>query len=196
MRIGLYFGSFNPIHIGHLIIANYVVENTDLAKLWFVVTPHNPHKQKKSLADNHDRLHLVNLAIEDNNKLRSSSIEFYLPQPSYTVDTLAHLREKHPQYEFVMIIGGDNLANLHRWKNYETIINNHQIYVYQRPTYELPELAEHKNVTLFDAPLLEISSSYIRKQIQERKSYRYLVPDKVYDYLQENPIYERLLKTN
>jgi len=196
LKIGLYFGSFNPIHVGHLIIANHLVENTDLDKLWFVVTPHNPHKEKKSLADNYDRLHLVNLAIEDNENLQSSTIEFGLPQPSYTVDTLAYLKEKYPSSNFVLIMGGDNLEGLHKWKNYEQIIEHHEIYVYQRPNYKETELAEHQNITVLTAPLLEISSSYIRKLIKEKKSYRYLVPDKVYDYLQENPIYTRLLKDN
>ncbi len=193
MKIGLYFGSFNPIHIGHLIIANYLVEHTDLDKLWFVVTPHNPHKAKKSLADNYDRLHLVNLAIEDNPKLQSSTIEFGLPQPSYTIDTLTYLKEKYPSKEFVLIMGGDNLAGLHKWKNYEQIIEHYKIYVYKRPGSALNDLAEHPNIEVLPAPLLEISSSYIRQLIKEKKSFKYLVPDKVHDYLLANPIYTRLL---
>lgn len=194
MRIGLYFGSFNPIHIGHMIIANYMVEHTDLSKLWLVVTPHNPHKQKKTLANNYDRLHLVNLAVEDNPKLLSSSIEFKLPQPSYTMDTLAYLEEKYPDIEFALIMGGDNLASLDKWKNYEIMIEKYPIYVYKRPSYELPELANHHNIHICEAPLLSISSSYIRNLIKEQKSIRYLVPDKVFDSLSENPIYERLFK--
>ncbi len=194
MQIGLYFGSFNPIHVGHLIIANYLVEHTDLDKLWLVVTPHNPHKTKKSLADNYDRLHLVNLAIEDNPKIQSSTIEFGLPQPSYTIDTLTYLKEKYPNKEFVLIMGGDNLAGLPKWKNYERIIENHKIYVYQRPGSEITDLSDHPNIEVLPAPLLEISSSYIRQLIKEKKSFKYLVPDKVHDYLVANPIYNRLMK--
>jgi len=196
LKIGLYFGSFNPIHIGHLIIANHLVEHTDLEKLWFVVTPHNPHKAKKSLADNYDRLHLVNLAIENNDKLQSSTIEFSLPQPSYTIDTLTYLKEKYPDKDFVLIMGGDNLVGLPKWKNYERILANYEIYVYKRPHHEVTELATHKNITVLEAPLLEISSSYIRKLIKEGKSFRYLVPEVVYNYLTDNPIYHRLLENN
>ena len=194
MKIGLYFGSFNPIHMGHLIIANYMVHNTDMDQLWMVVTPHNPHKQKKTLADNYDRLHIVNIAIDDNPMLRSSSIEFNLPQPSYTIDTLTYLNEKYPEHDFSLIMGGDNLATLHKWKNYERIVDNFPIYVYRRSSHEIPELASHHNITLLDAPLLDISSSYIRKLIKENKSIQYLVPDVVYRYLLENPIYQRLMK--
>lgn len=170
-----------------------MVQNTDMDQLWIVVTPHNPHKKKKSLADNYDRLHIVNLAIETNQQLRSSSIEFKLPQPSYTVDTLAYAKEKHPSYEFSLIMGGDNLASFHKWKNYEQILNNHKIYVYKRPASEIPELASHPNITLCDAPLLSISSSYIRQLIKENKSIQYLVPETVYNYLADNPIYQRLM---
>ena len=194
MKVGLFFGSFNPIHVGHLIIANYMLEHTDIDQLWIVVTPHNPHKQKKTLADNYDRLHIVNLAIENNPNLRSSNIEFNLPQPSYTIDTLTYAREKYPQHEFSLIMGGDNLASLHKWKNYEQIIKNHRIYVYKRPTSEIPELASHPNITLHDAPLLAISSSYIRQLIKEDKSIQYLVHEAVYKYLDDNPIYKRLMK--
>ena len=194
MHIGLYFGSFNPIHIGHLIIANYMIEHSDMEQLWLVVTPHNPHKQKKSLADNYDRLHIVNIAIEDNPKLRSSNIEFGLPQPSYTIDTLTYMAEKYPQHTFSLIMGGDNLATLHKWKNYEQILESYPIFVYKRPSYDIPDLAAHPNVTLCDAPLLNISSSYIRQLIKEKKSFQYLVPEVVYKYLTDNPIYQRLLK--
>lgn len=165
-------------------------------KLWFVVTPHNPHKKKKSLADNYDRLHLVNLAIEDNEKMQSSTVEFNLPQPSYTIDTLTYLKEKYPEKKFVLIMGGDNLEGFHKWKNYEMILENYEIMVYKRPSYTVPELANHKNINILDAPLLEISSSHIRALIKEDKSFKYLVTDKVYDYLIENPIYKRLSRAN
>lgn len=193
-RIGLYFGSFNPVHVGHMIIANHMAHRTDLDKVWMVVSPHNPFKAKKSLARNHDRLHLVRLAIGDNPLLEASDIEFSLPQPSYTIDTMTHLKERYPEKQFSLIMGGDNLVSFHKWKNYERLLENHRIYVYKRPSHELPELAQHPQVTLCEAPLLEISSSYIRKMIAEGESYRYLVPDKVYDYLMDSNMYHNLKK--
>ena len=172
-----------------MIIANYIISNTEMDQVWMVVSPHNPHKKKKSLARDHDRLHLVRLAIGDNLKIKGSDIEFNLPQPSYTIDTLTYLKEKHPKHEFSLIMGGDNLASLHKWKNYESIINNYSILVYKRPRYRLGELKEHPNVTVCDAPLLQISASYIRSCIKENKSIQYLVPDKVFQYLSDTPIY-------
>lgn len=192
MKIGLYFGSFNPVHVGHMIIANHMAQSTDLDKIWMVVSPHNPHKNKKSLAKNHDRLHLVILALNDNPKIEASDIEFNLPQPSYTIDTLTYLKEKYPHHEFCLIMGGDNLASLHQWKNYEMILENHDIYVYKRPTHDIPELAEHPRVFISAAPMLDISSSYIRKQIKDGKSIEYLVPDKVYQYLKDSRMYHNL----
>lgn len=189
MKIGLFFGSFNPVHVGHMIIANYIVTHTDLDQVWMVVSPHNPHKKKKSLARDHDRLHLVRLAIGENLRIKASDIEFGLPQPSYTIDTLTYLNEKHPKKEFCLIMGGDNLGSLHKWKNYESIIENYSIMVYKRPRYRLGELKDHPNVTICDAPLLQISASYIRKCIIENKSIQYLVPDEVYKYLEATPIY-------
>ncbi len=189
MKIGLFFGSFNPVHIGHMIIANYMAIHTDLDQVWMVVSPQNPHKSKKSLAKDYDRLHLVELAIGNNPHLRASNIEFGLPQPSYTIDTLAYLSEKHPKKEFVPIMGGDNLATLHKWKNYEIILRDYNIYVYQRPQYELGELAHHTKVHLFNAPLMQISASYIRKCLRDNKSIQYLVPDLVYKYLEEHLLY-------
>lgn len=159
-------------------------------QVWIVVSPHNPLKKKKSLAKDHDRLHLVRLAIGDNLKIKASDIEFNLPQPSYTIDTLAYLKEQHPTKEFSLIMGGDNLATLHKWKNYESIINNYKILVYKRPRYRLGELKDHANVTVCDAPLLQISASYIRKCIKDNKSIEYLVPDRVYEYLEATPIYK------
>lgn len=193
MKIGLFFGSFNPIHVGHAIIANYMATHTDLNQVWLVVSPHNPLKKKRSLAKDYDRLHLVRLAIENNPNLRASNIEFKLPKPSYTIDTLTYLKEEHPNKEFVLIMGGDNLATLHKWKNYELILQQHQIYVYQRPSYDLGKLAEHPSVSLFDdVPMMKISASYIRQCIKSKKSIRYMVPDKVYEYLESSNLYKDL----
>ena len=188
-KVGLFFGSFNPIHVGHLIIANFMATQTDLNEIWLVVSPQNPLKKKKSLARDHDRLHLVRLAIDDNPKLRASDVEFNLPQPSYTVETLAHLTDKHPDYQFVLIMGGDNLATLHKWKNYEIILRDYQIYVYQRPDYELGELQNHPAVSLFSAPLMQISASYIRKCIAAGHSIEYLVTPPVFEYLESSNLY-------
>jgi len=173
-----------------MIIANFMSEHTDLDEVWMVISPHNPHKSKASLANNYDRLHLVNLAIGENTSLRSSNIEFNLPVPSYTIDTLSYLKEKYEDKEFVLIMGGDNLGTLHKWKNYEQILLHHKIYVYARPGYELGALETHKNVDILEAPLLSISASFIRNLIKEQKSIRYLVPDAVYTYLKENPLYK------
>ena len=158
--------------------------------VWMVVSPQNPFKEKKSLAKDSDRLHLVNLAIGDNLKLKASNIEFDLPQPSYTVDTLAFIKEKHPEKKFVLIMGGDNLKSLPKWKNYEYILEHHEVYVYKRPQYELGELQDHPHIKVFDAPLMEISASYIRKEIKEKRSVRYLVPDAVFEYLEKTTLYK------
>ena len=192
MKVGLYFGSFNPVHVGHMIIASHMVNNTDLDMVWMVVSPHNPHKQKKTLAKDYDRLHLVNLAIGDLTNIKASDIEFKLPKPSYTVDTMVYLEEKYPQHQFCLIMGGDNLASFHKWKNYEKLLESYPIFVYRRSDYDVPELASHENITIEEAPLLNISASFIRKQIKQKKSIKYLVPDKVYEYLLEDPIYNRL----
>ena len=173
-----------------MIIANYLAINSDLDMVWMVVSPQNPFKEKKSLAKDSDRLHLVNLAIGDNLKLKASNIEFDLPQPSYTVDTLAFIKEKHPEKKFVLIMGGDNLKSLPKWKNYEYILEHHEVYVYKRPQYELGELQDHPHIKVFDAPLMEISASYIRKEIKEKRSVRYLVPDAVFEYLEKTTLYK------
>ena len=191
MKIGLFFGSFNPIHIGHLIIANHMAENTELDQVWLVVSPHNPHKNKSTLAPDYDRLHLVQIAIEDNPKLRASNIEFSLPKPSYTIDTLTFLREKSPQHQFALIMGGDNLSSFHKWKNYELILRDYEIFVYQRPEYKLGDLATHPKVNLVDAPLLSISASFIRASIKSGKSIRYLVAEPVYEYLENSHLYRK-----
>jgi len=190
MKIGLFFGSFNPIHVGHLIIANYMADYTDLKEVWLVVSPQNPFKQKQSLAKDYDRLHLVRLAIGDNPKLKASNIEFDLPKPSFTIDTLTYLKEKFPAKEFVLIMGGDNLGTFHKWKNYEVILKNHQIYVYSRPKYELGDLATHEQVSLFEAPLMDISASYIRKAIKDGQSIRYLVVEEVFEYIAASGLYK------
>ncbi len=189
MKIGLFFGSFNPIHVGHLIIANYMATQTDLDKVWLVVSPHNPLKPKKSLARDYDRLHLVRLGIGDNPLLEASNIEFSLPKPSYTVDTLAHLKEKYPEREFALIMGGDNLATLHLWKNYELLLANFDIYVYKRNAAEPGQWAAHPRVRICEAPLLDISATYVRECLRTGKSVRYLVPDAVFEYLEGSKLY-------
>lgn len=190
MKIGLFFGSFNPIHVGHLIIANYMATQTDLDKVWLVVSPQNPLKPKKTLARDYDRLHLARLGIGDNPKIVASNVEFDLPKPSYTVDTLAFLKEKHPDRDFSLIMGGDNLATLHLWKNYEQILANYDIYVYKRPAIELGELATHPRVRICEAPMLDISATYIRDCLKTGKSVRYMVPDAVLEYLESSSLYK------
>ena len=190
-KIGLFFGSFNPIHVGHLIIANYMASQTDLTEVWLVVSPHNPLKARKSLAKDYDRLHLVNVAIEGNPLLRACDIEFKLPKPSYTIDTLTYLKEKHPRKSFVLIMGGDNLDTFPKWKNYEQLIAQHEIYVYNRPGYPNtsiePTLAE--KVTYFEAPLMAISASYIRQCIQSGLPITYLVTRPVQTYIEASNMY-------
>lgn len=191
-KIGLFFGSFNPVHVGHMIIANHMADRTDLDEVWMVVSPQNPLKNKQSLARDHDRLHLVRLAIGDNPKLRASDIEFNLPKPSYTIDTLTYLKEKYPDYGFVLIMGGDNLATLHRWKNFELLLERYRIYAYQRPGYEAPEqFTDHPHVHLLEAPLMHISASFIRQAIQEGHSVQYLVTEPVFEYLQSSHLYRK-----
>ena len=160
--------------------------------VWLVVSPHNPLKKKKTLANDYDRLHLVNLAIGDELNLKASDIEFKLPHPSYTIDTMAYLEEKYPDKEFNLIMGGDNLANFHKWKNYEILLEKYRIFIYKRPDYSDPDLIDHENIVIAEAPLLDISSSYIRQLIKDKKSIKYLVPDKVYEYLKDYPIYDRI----
>jgi nicotinate-nucleotide adenylyltransferase len=177
MKVGLYFGSFNPIHIGHLIIADFVANHSDLQQVWFVVSPQNPLKQSSSLLNEYHRLHLVNLAIEGNAKLKTSDIEFKLPKPSYTIDTLAYLQEKYPTHSFSIIMGSDSFKNIGRWKNHELLLK-HPIIIYERPGHEMKDLP-NTNITILKAPLLEISATTIRENIRQQKSIRYLVPDAV-----------------
>lgn len=173
-----------------MIIANFMASQTDLDQIWMVVSPQNPFKSKASLAKDYDRLHLLQLAIDDNPLLKASNVEFDLPKPSYTIDTLTHLKEKYPKDDFALIMGGDNLASFHKWKNYELIIRDHDIYVYQRPDHDISRWIEHPRVHSFEAPLMKISASYIRKTIKNGHSIRYLVPDVVYDYLDQSPLYK------
>ena len=189
IKTGLFFGSFNPIHIGHLIIAQYFTEFTDLNQVWFVVSPHNPLKKKITLCADHHRLNMVKLAIDDNPKLRASDIEFNLPQPSYTINTLAYLKEKYPEKEFILIMGGDNLETLHKWKNYEQISKENKIYVYKRPDTQPSIFDKNSNISIFDAPLMQISSSFIRKALKDKKNMMYLLPDKVYNYIENMMLY-------
>lgn len=178
MKIGLYFGSFNPVHIGHLIIANHAVNETDLNQVWFIVSPQNPFKQSATLLNEYHRLHLIKSAIDGENNLRASSVEFNLPKPSYSVDTLTYLKEKHPEHEFSILMGSDGFQNLNKWKNFEVIVNNYQIYIYKRPGYDVVE-THGATVHILDAPLLEISSTHIRELIKNKRSIRFLVPDNV-----------------
>lgn len=189
MKIGLFFGSFNPVHVGHMIIANYMAQHTDLDQVWMVVSPQNPLKERNSLANDYDRLFLIDEAIGNNPLLRSSNIEFALPKPSYTIDTLTFLKEKYMDKTFVLIMGGDNLGSFTKWKNYEQILEQHQIYVYSRPGYELGDLKVHPAVKLFEAPMMQISSSYIRDEIKNGKSIKYLVPEKVEKHIHESGMY-------
>ncbi len=188
-QTGLFFGSFNPIHIGHLILANFMATQTDLDEVWLVVSPQNPLKPKSSLANDYDRLHLARIAVEDNPLLRVSQIEFNLPKPSFTIDTLIYLREKYPDREFALIMGGDNLNTLPKWKNYEILLRDYSIRVYRRTGSETGELAVHPNVKIYEAPLIDLSATYIRNCIKEGKSIRYLVPEPVFEYLSNNRLY-------
>ncbi|TXE08601.1 nicotinate-nucleotide adenylyltransferase [Gelidibacter salicanalis] len=191
MKIGLYFGTFNPIHIGHLIIANHMAEHSDLDQIWFVVTPQSPFKVKASMLNNHDRLEMVYRATEDYDKLRPSDIEFGLPQPNYTINTLTYLQEKYPQYEFALIMGEDNLKSLHKWKNYELILENHNIYVYPRISEGVVEsqFDQHPKIHHVAAPIMEISSTFIRKSIKKRKNVQPLLPESVWKYIDEMRFY-------
>lgn len=191
MITGLYFGSFNPIHIGHLAIANFMVEFSELEQLWFVVSPQNPLKEKKSLLQDYHRLEMVRLAVEDDDRFRASDIEFKLPTPSYTIDTLTYLEEKHPGMEFQLVMGGDGLRTFHKWKHADLIVEKYHRLIYPRPDTDLEKASLLLNATLVDAPMMEISSSFIRKAIKEGKDVRHLVPAKAYTYMREMHFYEK-----
>lgn len=191
MKIGLFFGSFNPVHIGHLIIANYVREVAQLDKVWFVVSPQNPLKDKRTLLNEYDRLHLLKLAIADNLRLSVSNIEFSLPKPSYTIDTLTHMKDKFPTYQFSLIMGGDNITTIHKWKNYETILKNYKIYVYKRNESEVNPYPENEYVQFLDVPQLDISATFIRKSIEAGISMQYFLPEKVWEYIRDYRLYSK-----
>ena len=196
-KIGLFFGSFNPIHIGHLILANYILEHSDMQELWFVVSPQNPFKEKKSLLNDHNRLDMVQLAIKNYQKMRASTVEFSLPTPSYTIDTLTYLQEKHPDYSFSLIMGEDNLGSLHKWKNYDLLLQNYQVIVYPRIFGEdissspnVTQLKNHHNIHKIDAPIIELSATEIRDMIKSGKNVRPMLPPEVFEYLDGSSFYK------
>lgn len=190
MKIGLFFGSFNPIHVGHLIIANTMATGTDLDQVWFVVSPQNPFKKNKSLLHEFDRLTMVEKAIEDNFKMKAIDIEFRMPKPSYTIDTLTKIAETHPEKEFVLIMGEDNLVQFENWKNYDKILEYYNLYVYPRPNTAPHNFKDHPKVKFIEAPLLDISATYIRKCLKEGRPIRYLVRDEVAEYIEWKGFYK------
>jgi len=201
-KVGLYFGTFNPIHVGHLIIANYMAHYTELDEVWLVVTPQNPFKQKSSLLPDYQRLDLARIAIEDNLKVRVSDVEFKLPRPSYTIHTLAYLTESYPEAKFSLIMGEDNLRSLHKWKNSEQILHDHTVYVYPRvltvqekedlkPYRTNQLLANHPNIIKVDAPVMKLSASFIRNAIKDGRDVRYLLTEPVYKYVSEMNFYKK-----
>ncbi|MFV0554795.1 MAG: nicotinate (nicotinamide) nucleotide adenylyltransferase [Mangrovibacterium sp.] len=191
-KIALYFGTFNPIHIGHMAIANYMLEFSDVERLWFIISPQSPFKQNQNLLDNYQRLEMVHRAIGDNPKYRAVDIEFKLPIPSYTVDTLAHLAEQYPEHEFYLIMGEDNLQHLNKWKNYEVILEHHHILAYPRPGSHTPEeFQNHPHIHCVEAPLMELSSSFIRNAIAEGKDVQHFLPHGAWEYLEEMGFYRR-----
>jgi len=190
MEIGLYFGSFNPIHHGHLIIASHILYNSDLDQLWFVVSPQNPLKQSAGLLNEYHRLYLVQLSVEEEKNMRAIDIEFKLPKPSYTIDTLTYLGEKYPDHSFSVIMGSDSFQNISRWKNYEQILKNYRIYIYPRSGSSEIETYPNGRITVVKAPILEISATQVRNNIKEGKSIRFLVPDKVREEIEKNGYYK------
>jgi nicotinate-nucleotide adenylyltransferase len=192
MKVGLYFGTFNPIHIGHLTIANHLAEHSDLDQIWFVVTPQSPFKKKSSLLDNRQRYEMVYRATENYLKLKPSDIEFGLKQPNYTIDTLIYLEEKFPDYEFALIMGEDNLKSFHKWKNYELILENYSVYVYPRISEGKTDtqFKDHPKIHHVDAPIMELSSTFIRNSIKEGKNVRPMLPHSVWEYIDEMNFYK------
>lgn len=191
IKTGLYFGSFNPIHIGHMAIANYMVEYTEIDQLWFVVSPQNPLKQKKSLLDDYQRLELVTRSIGDDLRFRASKVEFGLPKPSYTIDTLTHLSEKYPTHKFYILMGTDNLENINKWKNAEQLLANYDIIVYPRHGFNPSSVEKHARVQIANAPLMEISATFIRESIKAGKDIRHFLPPRIWDYISQMNIYKK-----
>ena len=189
-KIGLFFGSFNPVHNGHLMLANYIVEYTDLDSVWFVVSPQNPFKDKKSLLEDHHRRDMLEMAVQNDERFDVCDIEFYMPKPSYTIDTLVRLSERYPNTEFYLICGMDNLVSFKKWKNYQVILDNYHLMVYPRKNYEGGELLNHKSVHVIEAPEIEISSTFIRKAVSENKDVRYFMPEKSYKYMTDMNFYK------
>lgn len=189
--VGLFFGTFNPIHIGHLALANYMLEFTEMKEVWFVVSPQNPLKKRSNLLDDYQRLEMVHLAVDDFHQFKVSDIEFSLPKPSYTTKTLAVLKEKYPEKEFSIIMGEDNIKTIHKWKNYEYLLDNYKVFVYPRFVEETADLKEtpHPNIIMTKAPSIQISSSFIRKAIKENKDVRFFLPEKVYNFIDEMNFY-------
>ena len=190
-EIGLCFGSFNPIHVGHMVIASAMLANSDLQEVWFVVSPQNPLKEQHSLLPERQRLEMVYRALCDDPRMRACDAEFYLPRPSYTVLTLAHLGEQHRDKHFSLIMGSDNLESFDRWRNYDYILSHYHLFVYPRPNHNGSTLVNHPHVTIVDVPQMEISSTYIRQLIRAGKSVRHLVPETVFQYLTDMHFYER-----
>ena len=186
---GLFFGSFNPIHQGHLMIANYMAEYTDVGQVWFIVSPQNPLKEKSDLLADYHRLAMANIAVEDDPRFRASSVEFHLPRPSYTFDTLTFLEEKHPEKEFVLIAGSDNLPSFHEWKNYQEILDHYHFYIYPRAGTVPSSFDSHPHIHFTEAPAIELSSSFIRQGIAEGKNMRQFLPEKVWKYIEEMHFY-------
>lgn len=188
-KTGLFFGSFNPIHLGHLMIASWMTEFTDIGQVWFVISPHNPLKEKSSLLPDVNRLYMVNVAVEDEPKFKASNIEFHLPQPSYTIDTMTYITEQYPDKEFVLIAGSDTLPTLHKWKNYEQLLDQYSFYIYPRPDVSKSPFDDHPHVSFVNAPLIEVSSSFIREAIKDGKNMQYFLPVKVWDYIEKMGFY-------
>ena len=189
LTVGLFFGTFNPMHIGHLAIANYMVEYSCINQLWFVVSPQNPFKKKSSLLDDYQRLEMVHRAVDSDFRFRVSDIEFYLPKPSYTIDTLTYLKEKYPKYQFKILMGSDNIEELNKWKNYKQILDNYGIMVYPRPGFDMSKIELHPNISVTNAPMMDISSSFIRNAIHEGKDVRHYMPPKTWEYIDEMGFY-------
>ncbi len=189
-KIGLFFGSFNPIHIGHMIIAQHVLNESEIDEIWFVVSPHNPLKEKRTLAPDHDRLYLVQEAIGEHPKMRASSVEFQLPQPSYTIDTLTYLREKYPEIQFSLLMGGDNLQHFHKWKNHKLLLRDYELYIYDRPGRKESTYDQHPSVHFMQATQMNISATHIRKLIRNGKSIQFLVPDPVFQAINASNLFK------